>query len=78
MKKPKPKFDEDRARNDFLKLIDSQPTKVQVRMCLMAMVQVLSRIRTDVGFSDAMKEMMEMVKLMEMIQDLDLPSKREH
>ncbi len=73
--KPKPKFDEHRVRNEFLKLIDNQPAKVQVRMCAMALLQVVHRVQNDVGFEEAMTDL---TALVEMVEGLNMPSTREH
>jgi hypothetical protein len=53
-------FQEHRVRNDFLKLIEGQSGRVQIRMCMMAMMQVLRRVDEDEGTA-ALLELTEMM-----------------
>lgn len=53
-------FDEHQTRNDFLKLIEGQPGKVQMRICMMALMQVLHRIDAD----EANAELQELTELL--------------
>ena len=75
MKKPKPDFNEHRVRNEFVKTIGGQPPRVQVRMCMMTLMQVLNRV----GESDeAAAEMQEIFKLMAVVGNLDMETTSEH
>jgi hypothetical protein len=60
MKKPRRDFQEHRVRNDFLNLIEGQSGRVQIRMCMMAMMHVLRRVDEDEGTA-ALLELTQMM-----------------
>ena len=61
MKKPRRDFQEHRVRNEFLKLIEGQSGRVQIRMCMMALMQVLRRVDEYEGTA----ALLELTQMME-------------
>ena len=78
MKKPKPKFDEAQVLDALEKLIENQPARVQVQICILLLGRVLLHIRTDVGRKEAMNEMLTLAAITEMVEELQMPSTRKH
>jgi Holliday junction resolvasome RuvABC endonuclease subunit len=67
MKNPIRDFNEHRVRNDFLKVIEDQPGKVQIRMCVKALMLVLRRVEAQ----DAADALLELTELMAAIDQTE-------
>lgn len=63
MKKPRRDFQEHRVRNEFLKLIEGQSGRVQIRMCMVALMQVLRRVDEYEGTA----ALLELTELMDAV-----------